>query len=482
MGYVITRVIGTGKVRHTAIYRDIKGRLRSAGTFSSEKLATKAWQKAEADVASGRVADPRKGRQTLRQYVVDAWFPNHVIEATTREHYSYLLDRYVLPELGGMRMAEILPGHVREWITRLQSVHGARPPTIRKCKVILDAILTTALNDQITFLHAGKGVKTPPVATKPRRIITAEQFERIYAALGDDTVRLLVETDIESGLRWGELTELRAKDLDIEHGVITVSRVVVHLRSNGGARFLVKDYPKDKQWRQVRLSDHLVSKLANHIAERGLGKDDLLFTLPRPSSPRRRRLPDVLPDPQTLGLTAPNANGHRYHHGTITAYSVGGCRCQHCRNAIAAYRAARRSMGKDEPRSPRTVNTDGHISNDWFRANVWREATADLGFHATPHDLRHAHASWLLAGGADIQVVKERLGHGSIVTTEKYLRALPNAQDAALEALAAIRGVKPKVDATDVRDAHGKTDIAELTEVLAKFQELYETLSNKKTT
>jgi site-specific recombinase XerD len=35
--------------------------------------------------------------------------------------------------------------------------------------------------------------------------------------------------------------------------------------------------------------------------------------------------------------------------------------------------------------------------------------------------LRHAHASWLLAGGADIQVVKDRLGHGSIVTTQNYL-------------------------------------------------------------
>ncbi|HEY7007629.1 MAG TPA: tyrosine-type recombinase/integrase, partial [Jatrophihabitantaceae bacterium] len=41
------------------------------------------------------------------------------------------------------------------------------------------------------------------------------------------------------------------------------------------------------------------------------------------------------------------------------------------------------------------------------------------------HDLRHAHASWLLAGGADIQTVKERLGHGSLRTTEKYLHTLP---------------------------------------------------------
>ncbi len=56
------------------------------------------------------------------------------------------------------------------------------------------------------------------------------------------------------------------------------------------------------------------------------------------------------------------------------------------------------------------------------------------------HDLRHAHASWLLAGGADLQVVKERLGHASIVTTERYLHTLPTADETALDALSRIRG------------------------------------------
>jgi site-specific recombinase XerD len=50
------------------------------------------------------------------------------------------------------------------------------------------------------------------------------------------------------------------------------------------------------------------------------------------------------------------------------------------------------------------------------------------------HDLHHAHASWLLAGGADIQTVKERLGHGSLRTTEKYLHTLPDHDDTALDA------------------------------------------------
>jgi hypothetical protein len=60
----------------------------------------------------------------------------------------------------------------------------------------------------------------------------------------------------------------------------------------------------------------------------------------------------------------------------------------------------------------------------------------------TPHGMRHAHASWLLAGGADIQVVKARLGHGSIITTQGYLHTLPNADETALKALDTIRGTR----------------------------------------
>ncbi len=46
----------------------------------------------------------------------------------------------------------------------------------------------------------------------------------------------------------------------------------------------------------------------------------------------------------------------------------------------------------------------------------------------------------MLAGGADLQVVKERLGHESITTTGKYLHTLPGTEDAAVNALARIRG------------------------------------------
>jgi integrase len=298
---------------------------------------------------------------------------------------------------------------------------------------------TTALNDVI-HLHPVRGIKPPPIPKRKRAIITPEQFDQLYLAVCSDTMKLLVEVDIESGMRWGELTELRPRDLDFGTGVVTVSRVAVELPRRfhpEGGRFLVKDYPKDQEHRQFKLSPQIVRKIERHIAELGIGPDDLLFAMPEVAARPLR----VLANPDTLGLTCPNAAGRRYQHGTLSGYSAGKCRCEHCRGAYAVYRAQRWAAGNDQPRGRRTVETDGHIPRWWFRTHVWLPAieAADLLISVKVHGLRYAHASWLLAGGADIEVVKERLGHASIITTQKYLGTLDEADETAIDALSRIR-------------------------------------------
>lgn len=307
------------------------------------------------------------GRLSFATYVTEQWFPNHVIEPSTREGYTYCLDRHILPWFGQMKMRDILPMHVRQWVTEL-AAGGVSPAQIRHLKIILSAVFTTALNDFVVAIHPCRGVKTPTVPVKEYRIVTPAEYERSATALPSDTSRLLVEVSIGTGLRWGELSELRRRGLNPLPGILAVTRAVAEINP--------KYHPAG-----------------------------------------------------------------RYRHGTLSDYSAARCRCEFCRSALADYRARRRTAGLDSPRGVRRRDTDGHIPRDWFRSAVWHPACDAAGVDPRPrmHDLRHSHASWLLAGGADLQVVRERLGHVSIATTSKYLHTLPTADETALDALRLVR-------------------------------------------
>jgi len=104
---------------------------------------------------------------------------------------------------------------------------------------------------------------------------------------------------------------------------------------------------------------------------------------------------------------------------------------------VIAARIDALSLGRDDLLFPSVEMAGGApMSRNTFRTKVWLPALerADLGFHVRMHDLRHAHASWLLAGGADLKTVMDRMGHSQIQTTQKYLHSLPDADDTAIAA------------------------------------------------
>ena len=74
------------------------------------------------------------------------------------------------------------------------------------------------------------------------------------------------------------------------------------------------------------------------------------------------------------------------------------------------------------------MNAFEHWWRSWANKNGWE----GLRFH----ELRHTHATLLIADGVDVKTVQMRLGHSSaVVTMTCYAHAIPLSDGAAAEAL-----------------------------------------------
>ena len=69
---------------------------------------------------------------------------------------------------------------------------------------------------------------------------------------------------------------------------------------------------------------------------------------------------------------------------------------------------------------------EGHLTRHWFYMLI-KELAVEAGVSpalVTPHTLRHAFATHLLAGGADLRSIQAMLGHADVATTEIYTHVL----------------------------------------------------------
>lgn len=178
-------------------------------------------------------------------------------------------------------MNKALPSHIQEWVTTA-AAGGLSAASIRKYHTMLPSVFRRAVHDRIITFNPCEENDLPEVITQRRRTLTPDEYRRVLTAV-PDRYRLMVRTAVETGLCWGELIALHPRHLDFVHGTLTVQETIVEVSKRAdpeGQGMIVKPYPNDNERRRSGLRPAFLDQRRGHIADRGLGSDDLLFATP----------------------------------------------------------------------------------------------------------------------------------------------------------------------------------------------------------
>jgi integrase len=227
------------------------------------------------------------------------WLEQRNLKPRTRQGYSELING-PLAKLGKVPLRMLTSETVRVWHTGLGT---ATPRKNSHAYGLLHAILGTALSDGLIASNPATIRGAMNTATKRQAVIlTPGEIVKVALAIQPVNLKALVLIAAWCGLRWGEITELRRRDISADCTVIYISRGATH---RNGQCYI--GTPKSGKVRSVDVPPHVVPDLADHLAHLvDAAPDALLFKADRSchysEKTFRRHFAESL---KSVGITTP---------------------------------------------------------------------------------------------------------------------------------------------------------------------------------
>lgn len=178
----------------------------------------------------------------------------------------------VQPRWGSTALGDIRPSEIQAWLADLgkgsDNEKAVGATVVIRTHQVFSAILADAVRDRLLARNPAQGMRLPRKTRKRPVYLTHEQVAALAADAGiyETLVLLLAYT----GLRWGEATGLRVRDLDLlrKRALITENAVQVGSTIHVGTT-------KGHKQRGIPLPAFLVPHLARQCEDKG--REDLLF-------------------------------------------------------------------------------------------------------------------------------------------------------------------------------------------------------------
>ena len=189
----------------------------------------------EALKAALRVADagvkPVSQELTTGTYLAD-WLEHHVkpsVRPTTYASYKLTCERYLIPELGKVKLAQLQPEHVQRMLAGL-AAKGKRKPlsqtTVRYCYSVLRIALGRALKLGRVHRNVATLIDPPAKVRHELQPLTGAEVRVLMTALTPHRWSALFLTAVGTGMRQGELLGARWQDVDLDAGHLLVSHTL----------------------------------------------------------------------------------------------------------------------------------------------------------------------------------------------------------------------------------------------------------------
>jgi integrase len=215
--------------RYQARYSHL-GKQVSAGTTFAAKTEARTWlSSVETDLNRGQHVDPAAGTERFGPYA-QRWLEERNLRPRTRDTYASQLD-WILGTFDQARLRDISPTAVRSWHARLHKTHLA-PNTVAKAYRLFRTIMSTGVDDGLLRVNpvSIKGAAVEEHHERPA--LTFDDVARLADAI-EPRCRALVWTAATSALRFGELTGLARRHVDLDRAEIRVERALTFEQGKG---------------------------------------------------------------------------------------------------------------------------------------------------------------------------------------------------------------------------------------------------------